>query len=104
MVRLDGKTGVETGQESRSTAVAWSMVLASARRSSVTSRSWKVSAMRSTRPLAWGERAKICRIPSSCNERVNWVASAAVSGWRALCLNPNPPKGCGPGVDTRIDG
>ena len=54
------------------------MVLAPARRSSVTSRSWKVPAARSTRPLAWGERAKICRIPSSCRDRVNWVASAAV--------------------------
>ena len=32
--------------------------------------------MRSTRPLAWGERSKICRIPNSCRPRVNWVASA----------------------------
>ena len=31
------------------------MVLAPARRSSVTSRSWKVDAIRSTLPLAWGE-------------------------------------------------
>ena len=44
---------------------AWSMVLAPARRSSVTSRSWKVSNIRSTRPLACGERAKICWTPSA---------------------------------------
>ena len=56
------KRALQRGRKSRSMAVAWPIVLASARRSSVTSsRSWKVSAMRSTRPLACGERAKIFR-------------------------------------------
>ena len=51
------------------------MVLASARRSSVTSRSWKVSNIRSTLPLACGERAKICWTPSSRITLANWVVS-----------------------------
>ena len=51
------------------------MVLARAWRSSVTSRSWKVSSIRSTLPLAWGERANICWMPTSRVTLANWVVS-----------------------------
>ena len=40
-------------------ALACSTVVAPASRSSVISRSWKVPAVRSTRPLAWGDRTNI---------------------------------------------
>ena len=53
------------GRNRSSTPLASLMLLAPANRSSVTSRSWKVPAARSTRPLAWGERANIICIPSS---------------------------------------
>ena len=57
------------------TWLASEMVLAPARRSSVTSRSWKVPLARSTRPFASGERAKICSTPSSAIARPNWVGA-----------------------------
>ena len=41
------------------------MSVISANRSSGTKRSWKVSNARSTRPLPWGELAKMISIPSS---------------------------------------
>ena len=37
------------------------------------SRSWKVPAVRSTRPFAWGDSAKISCVPSSSMARPNWV-------------------------------
>ena len=75
-----GEGGVATRQEVLQHGRGLVHGPGSARRSSLTSRYWEVSAIRSTRPLAWGERAKIWRIPSSFEARVNWVASAAVSG------------------------
>ena len=64
---------MKRGRKRSSTACASGMVEAEAWRSSVTSRSWKVPAARSTRPFAWGERAKIWVIPSSAIARANWV-------------------------------
>ena len=62
-----------------STRFASSMVAASASRSSVTSLSWKVPAIRSTRPLACGDRANISCTPSSSIARLNWVGAPAAS-------------------------
>ena len=53
------KRQLKRGRNWSSTLLASPMPLAPARRSSVTSRSWNVPAVRSTRPLAWGDRAKI---------------------------------------------
>ena len=61
------------GRNCSSTLLASQMLPAPASRSSVTSRSWNVPAVRSTRPLAWGDRAKIIWIPSSSMVRLNWV-------------------------------
>ena len=62
------------GRNCSSTPLASPMLLAPVKRSSVTSQSWKVPAVRSTRPLASGEGANIIRIPSSSMARLNWVA------------------------------
>ena len=70
---------LKRGRKSASTRLASSMVAASASRSSVTSLSWKVPAIRSTRPLAWGDRANISCTPSSSIARLNWVGAAAAS-------------------------
>ena len=67
------KRALKRGRKPSSTVCASAMVVAEARRSSVTRRSWNVPAMRSTRPLACGERAKIRRTPSSASARANWV-------------------------------
>ena len=87
MLGLHGEAGVVAGREVRQHRRGLVDGPSVGQATAVTSRSWKVPAARSTRPLACGEGAKICRIPSSCNDLVNWVASAAVSGLRALCLN-----------------
>ena len=87
------KRALKRGRKRSSTACASPMVVAEARRSSVTRRSWNVPAMRSTRPLACGERAKIRRTPSSAIARANWVdaspparcwAEARKTAWRSL--------------------
>ena len=67
------KRRLNRGRNCSSTLLASSILLAPASRSSVTRRSWKVSAIRSTLPLAWGERANIIWIPSSSMARLNWV-------------------------------
>ena len=54
----DGKLGVVAGQEVQQHGVGLVEGMESAKRSSVTSRSWKVPAARPTRPLACGKRAK----------------------------------------------
>ena len=69
-----------------STSLACSMVVAPARRSSVTSRFWRIDASRSTRPIACGERAKICWISNSRVSRANWVDSYRTSPRRAFFL------------------
>ena len=79
------------GGKSRSTALAWSMVLAPASLSSLTNRSWKVPAIRSTRPLAWGERAKTCSMPNSPMALVNWVGPTGWVKCRGLPLNLKTP-------------
>ena len=73
------------------------MLLAPANRSSVTSRSWKVPAARSTRPLAWGERANIICIPSSSMARLNWVDVRREAGPWCVPEDPVP-------VDVEGDG
>ena len=67
------KRRLNRGRNCFSTLLASPMLLAPASRSSVTSRSWKVPAARSTRPFPWGDRAKIIWIPSSSMPRLNWV-------------------------------
>ena len=47
--------------------------------------------MRSTRPLAWGERAKICCMPSSTMARLKWVASTGGWMWRGFPENLKTP-------------
>ena len=49
------------------------------------------TAMRSTRPLACGERAKTCSMPSSCMARLKWVASTGGWMWRGFPLNLKTP-------------
>ena len=89
----DGEARVEARQEALEHGLRLAMVEAEARRSSVTRRSWNVPAIRSTRPLACGERAKIRRTPSSAIARANWVdaspparcwAEARKTAWRSL--------------------
>ena len=65
------KRWLKQGRKSASMWLASSMVAASASRSSVTSLSWKVPAIRSTRPLACGDRANISCTPSSSIARLN---------------------------------
>ncbi len=65
------KRALKRGRKRSSTACTSAMVVAEARRSSVTRRSWKVPATRSTRPLACGEQAKMRRTPSSAIARAN---------------------------------
>ena len=57
-----------------------------ARRSSVTSRSWNVPAVRSTRPFACGDLANIWRIPNSSMARANWVGPAGFWRGSPVCL------------------
>ena len=64
---------LKRGRKSRSTALAWSMAAALDSLSSLTSWHWKVPAVSYTRPLACGERAKICSMPNSPLAPVNWV-------------------------------
>ena len=65
------KRALKRGRKRSITACTSAMVVAEARRSSVTRRSWKVPATRSTRPLACGEQAKMRRTPSSAIARAN---------------------------------
>ena len=69
-----------TGGLGTITSLASSMVVTPARRSSVTSRSWNVPAVRSTRPFACGDLANIWRIPSSS------MAGAGELGWPGRLL------------------
>ena len=73
------------GRNCSSPPLASPILLAPAKRSSVTSRSQKVPAARSTRPLAWGERANFICIPSSSMARLNWVAVPGRPG-PGVCL------------------
>ena len=55
------------------------------------SRPWKLPAIRSTRPLACGDWANICRTPSSSMALLKWVAFTG--GWmcRGLPEKLNEP-------------
>ena len=50
----------------------------------------KVPAARSTRPLAWGERANIICIPTSSMAQLNWVAVAVRPSPRCMPEDPVP--------------
>ena len=71
------QTPVESRQELLQHGLGVFHVAAPASLSSVASRAWKVPAVRSTRPLACGERAKINCIPISAIARPNWVGVPA---------------------------
>ncbi len=62
---------LKRGKKLLSTLLASAMVEAPARRSSVTNLSWKVPAIRSTRPLACGERARMSSMPVSSMAQVS---------------------------------
>ena len=68
------------------TRLASCTVDARASRSSLTSLSWKVPAIRSTRPLPWGERGNTICIPSSSIARANWVADLTFCLTPGVCL------------------
>ena len=55
---------------------------------SVINRSWKVLAVLSTRPFAWGDRANIIRVPSSAMARPNWVGVPAGLIFRPVFEGP----------------
>ena len=79
------KRSLKRGRKSLSTRLASSMVVAPASLISVTNLSWSVPAVRSTRPLACGDRANISCTPISPIARENWVGAAAVSDG-GVCL------------------
>ena len=79
------KRSLKRGRKSSSTRLASSMVVAPASLISVTNLSWSVPAVRSTRPLACGDRANISCTPISPIARENWVGAATVSDG-GVCL------------------
>ena len=79
-----GNAGCICGRNCFNTALACSIVVAPASRSSVISRSWKVPAARSTRPLAWGDKGEyhldtqFCHGPSELGRRSGRLGSGRV--------------------------
>ena len=80
------KRSLKRGRKSASTRLASGMVDAPARRSSLISLSWKVPAIRSTRPLPCGDRANTNCMPSSSIARVNCVAALTFCLVPGVCL------------------
>ena len=80
------KRSLKRGRKSVSTRLASRIVVAPARRSSLISLSWKVPAIRSTRPLPCGERANTNCIPSPSIARVNCVAVLTFRLVPVVCL------------------
>ena len=82
------KRRLNRGRNCFSTLLASPMLLAPASRSSVTSRSWKVPAARSTRPFPWGDRAKIIWIPQLLHASAELGGHPREAG--AGCVSEDP--------------